>query len=118
MNLLGNRIRELRMENNLTQKQLGEKINVTKVSICCYENGTRMPSLETLIDLSEVFNVKIDYLLGRDSFVIADNDSEYSLKISKEEIIFIKEIRRYDKLYKDIIANPKRMVELIYKKLK
>lgn len=118
MNLLGSRIKELRVKQNLTQKQLGEKINVTKVSICCYENGTRLPSLETLVDLSEVFKVKVDYLLGNDSFVIADNDSEYSVKMSKEEILFIKEIRKYDKLYQDVIANPKRMVELIYKKLK
>ena len=39
--LLAKRMKELRMDRGLTQKELGEIINVTKVSICCYENSTR-----------------------------------------------------------------------------
>ena len=53
--LLGNRIKELRKKLNLTQEELGKLINVTKVSICCYEKGTRTPTLETLKVLAEVF---------------------------------------------------------------
>ena len=48
MVLLGKRIKEQRKKMNLTQEELGHLINVTKVSICCYENGTRTPTLETL----------------------------------------------------------------------
>ena len=40
--LLAKRIKELRKEKDLTQEDLGKLINVTKVSICCYENGTRV----------------------------------------------------------------------------
>ena len=43
--LLSKRLKELRMESGLTQRELGERVNVTKVSICCYENGTRVPTL-------------------------------------------------------------------------
>jgi len=49
----------------MTQEQLGKKINVTKVSISGYENGTRSPDVETLQKIAEVFDVSIDYLLGR-----------------------------------------------------
>ena len=55
--MLGQRIKALRKERGLTQQQLGDMINVTKVSICCYENGTRTPTLQTLIDLGRVFGV-------------------------------------------------------------
>ena len=118
MSLLGNRIKQLRLENKLTQGELGKLINVTKVSICCYEKGTRLPSLETLVDLSEVFKVDVDYLLGSDVMVVADNCEEYGAKMSKEEIVFLKEIRKYNSLYQKVISNPKRFVELINKKLK
>jgi len=118
MTILGMRIRQLRLKNNLTQKQLGELVNVTKVSICCYEKGTRIPSVETLIDLSRVFKVQIDYLLGNDTFVVADNEEKYFTSMAKEEIIFIKEIKKHTTLHQRIIENPKRFTELMYKKLK
>ncbi len=59
MVLLGKRIKEQRKKMNLTQEELGHLINVTKVSICCYENGTRTPTLETLKVLAETFNVDL-----------------------------------------------------------
>ncbi len=115
--LLGNRIKEQRKKLNLTQEDLGKLINVTKVSICCYEKGTRTPTLETLKVLAEVFDTDINYLIGNDSYEIAENDNNYSIHMSKEEIIFITQIRKNEKLYKLMIDDPKRFVELINKKI-
>ena len=50
--LLGKRIKSLRKRNDMTQEELGKLINVTKVSICCYEKETRIPTLETLVALA------------------------------------------------------------------
>ena len=58
--LLAKRIKELRKKKNLTQEDLGKLINVTKVSICCYENGTRVPTLETIVALADIFEVSLD----------------------------------------------------------
>ena len=116
--ILGKRIKEQRKKMNLTQKQLGEIINVTKVSICCYEKGTRTPTLETLKVLSETFNVDINYVLGNDSYQIAESDEKYGSYISKEEMTFIQEIRKNNILHERLIENPKRFVELINKKVK
>ena len=117
MTLIGKRIKELRKKFGLTQVELGKKLNVTKVSVCCYELGTRTPSLDTLIDLSNVFNVNLDYLIGNDIYVISDQTEEYGFKISKEELEFIKTVRKYDKLYDKLIDDPKRFAELLNKKL-
>lgn len=120
--LLGKRIREQRKKLKMTQEELGNLINVTKVSVSCYENGTRTPTLETLKVLAETFNVDINYLLGNDSFEVAEVDSDYgsnfSSFMSKEEIVFIREIRKYQNLYELMIDDPKRFVELINKKIK
>ena len=47
---VGQRVKTLRKAKNLTQQNLADMINVTKVSICCYEKGTRTPNLDTFID--------------------------------------------------------------------
>lgn len=60
---LGKNIKYLRECHGFNQEQLGDLLNVTKVSICCYERGTRTPCLETVIRLSEIFNVSLDDLV-------------------------------------------------------
>ncbi len=60
-----NRIKELRELYKLNQEDLANKLNVSKGLISLYEQEKRKPSLEILIKLSEIFNVSIDYLLGR-----------------------------------------------------
>lgn len=58
------RLRELRQENDLTQKDLAKKINSTDKNIWAYEHGV-FPTIETLISLADFFEVSLDYLLGR-----------------------------------------------------
>ena len=102
--LLGNRIKTLRKEKGLTQEELGKLINVTKVSICCYEKETRVPTLETLLSLSDIFKVDISYLLGTDEYIVSDSDTNYGMHAAKEEIEFLKEIRKHNNLYKSVIC--------------
>ncbi len=115
---IGSRLKELRIKNNMTQKELGSKLNVTKVSVCCYEKNVRVPSLETLEDLSEIFGVSSDYFLGKDIPILMEEGTNYHVKISKEELDIIRQLRLNRDLYYKMIADPKRMCELIDKKLK
>jgi transcriptional regulator with XRE-family HTH domain len=59
------RLKRLRQSHSWTQEELGKRINVTKVSISGYESGNRMPDIETLQRIADVFDVPIDYILGR-----------------------------------------------------
>ena len=102
----------------MTQQELGDTINVTKVSICCYEKGTRIPSLETLIDISNLFKVDLDYLIGNDTYVVSEENESYGIKMSYEEIELIKELRKHTDIYIKLIDNPRRMLELIDKKVR
>ena len=65
MSTLGNNIRFLREENNLTQVALAEILNVGNVAVSQYESGTRVPSDDVKIRIADYFNVSLDYLLGR-----------------------------------------------------
>ena len=116
--LLGKRIKELRKEHGYTQSQLGSLINVTKVSVCCYESGTRTPTLDTLVDLANIFQVSVNELIGYDKYVVSDNDVLYGIHMATEEIEFIKELRKYNELYDKLMKDPKRMIEFMNKKIR
>lgn len=60
----GNKLKELRLQAGLTQKQLGDRIKVSKSVISYYELQERYPSPETLVKLANVFHVTTDFLLG------------------------------------------------------
>lgn len=58
------RLKELRLENGLRQKDVAEKIGVCTASYGFYENWINKPDPETLVKLAKLYNVSIDYLLG------------------------------------------------------
>lgn len=117
MILFSKRLKEQRKAMGFTQKQLGEMIGVTKVSICCYENGTRTPTLDTLIDLANVLQVELTYLLGTDYFVVAEDNVNNAINMASNEIELIRELRMHIKLYEKLLENPKRVMDYIEKKL-
>ncbi len=68
----GKKLKELRLNAGLTQKQLAERIGVTKSVISFYELRERTPSPDILIKLSGVFHVTTDYLLGIERTKVID----------------------------------------------
>ncbi len=59
------RLYSLRKMRKLTQKQVGEVINVSRYAILLYEKGQNYPDVRGLIGLADYFGVSTDYLLGR-----------------------------------------------------
>lgn len=60
----GRKLKELRIQARLTQKQLAERVKVTKSVISYYELQERYPSPDMLIKLANIFHVSTDFLLG------------------------------------------------------
>lgn len=58
-------IRDLREDADLTQKQVGEAINVPQRTYAYYESGQRMVPPQVLCALADFYNVSVDYILGR-----------------------------------------------------
>lgn len=68
MSLFSARLKKLRKEQNLTQKQLALNIGASERGIQQYELGERKPTYDMLCSLAEYFNVPTDYLTGRGLF--------------------------------------------------
>lgn len=64
ISILAKRLQELRLKNNLSQLQMGQRTNLSPSVISSYETGARTPTLENLITIASVFKVSTDYLLG------------------------------------------------------
>lgn len=114
----GKRLKELRTEMGLTQKQLGDLVNVTKVSICGYEKNNRTPNIETLIDLANILKTTPNYLLDSEvNAKVMEDAEEYSISISGDDMKILQELKKYPELYDMIKHNPKRLIEKINKKI-
>lgn len=62
--VVAQRLKESRVAAGLKLKDAAEKLNITVQSVLRYENGSREPSLETLITFCKLYDVSSDYLLG------------------------------------------------------
>ena len=65
MGTFGDRLKELRLEKDLTQPAFGKIFNVEKGTVSNWENENRFPDKNTLKALADYFDVSLDYLLGR-----------------------------------------------------
>lgn len=86
------RIKALRIEKPLTQKELGKYLGVSEVSVRCWENGTKSPSMNAIIALASLFHVTTDYLLG----VSVDENRDNHL-LSQQETVLLSNYRILDK---------------------
>lgn len=60
----GQRLRDLRRAKKLTQTQVARRLDLSKTSISGYENNIKTPSIEVLIQISILYGVTTDYILG------------------------------------------------------
>lgn len=82
---IGNQIKQLRKQYNMTQEDLAEKLGTTKQSVSRYENGIRKANQDVLFELCRIFDVKIDdFFPENDSEAIQSSNSEPILDIYNE----------------------------------
>ncbi|HHT7814565.1 TPA: helix-turn-helix domain-containing protein [Streptococcus suis] len=100
--MLPQRLKELRTEAGLTQKEIAEKIHVGQNSYSNWENGNRKPTAEITSKLADFFKVPIDYLLGNSEIRNPYEKSEFeSLFDQLDDEQKEKAIRFLDNLIKE-----------------
>lgn len=97
MATIGERIYELRTSNGMSQKTLADKCRVSKFSISTWESGKRKPTRDNLQILADIFNVDIDYLMGRESVSMR--------YLSSIELEIIDKFRKLDMSQQDLVLN-------------
>ncbi len=65
---IGEIIKELRLEKNISQKKLADAIGVSQKAIDFWERGVNEPKASYIIKLADYFEVSADYILGRNNF--------------------------------------------------
>ena len=84
------RIKEIRLQNGISQKQLALAIGVAQNTLSQYENGKRAPDFDTMARMSDYFHVSVDYLLGRDEEKLPTVISEEQDSIDEELMKYVR----------------------------
>lgn len=75
----GDILRQLRIQNELTQGELGKRLGISTSAVGMYERGEREPDFEKLERIASYFSVNMNFLLGKE--VIVSNNSIVGIKI-------------------------------------
>ncbi|MDR4987131.1 helix-turn-helix transcriptional regulator [Bacillus cereus] len=99
---LGERLRICREKKGYTQSFVCEKAGLHKGTLSSYESGRREPKFETLTTLADIYEVTIDYLLGRSSNqkLTADQEEEMTKEAKEWMDIFDKLSEENRELFK------------------
>ena len=80
-NIIGQRIRTMRLSRGMTQADLAHAINQSQSSITMYETGRREPDFETLEAFADIFNVPLSSLVSEELLAPEMHDDEIRLLI-------------------------------------
>ena len=65
IDIIGRNIKRIRTDNNMTQKDLAYRLKVERPTLTHYEKGDRVPSIDILWNIADIFDISIDELVGR-----------------------------------------------------
>ena len=91
------RLKALRKESGLTQKQLADNLRIGQTTITSYENNSREPHISSLIAYADFFKCSLDFLIGREGEAV----DMFLTAITPEEIELLR-------TYRDLNGNLKK----------
>ncbi len=103
---LSNNLKNLRELHNYSQMHLAKHLQISRTTYANYEQGRREPDYYTLLKIADLYQVSLDFLLGR---------SELGLKIIEKELDFPSPA--YKDIYKKLISLNARDINLLKKYL-
>lgn len=102
----GSNIAKLRAKNKMSIRELADKLGVSQNSVWFYEKGDRIPSLDKILKLSELFSVSVDTLLKADVDNLREvTDVPCALILNGERYDFTFDRDAYEKTKKPFVIN-------------
>ena len=96
----GQRIKNLRLQSSMTQKDLAGKVGVSVMAVRNWESGAKKPNMDALLSMAKVFCVSLDTLLG----VSSVENSYKTLILSADERHLLNRYRKLDKYGKRAVS--------------
>lgn len=94
-----NVFKALRVKSGLTQQQMADKLGLSRSTIGMYENGEREPSFEILENIADLFNVDMNYLIGKKESTEIIPDNYYLNEDARDMAQFLLENPNYKVLF-------------------
>lgn len=102
--IINESLKNIRLDNNLTQDDFAEKLGVTRQTVSSWENGKSYPVIENIIKISEIFNISLDNMLKEYQSHKKVNDSQIKTivfgKLNEVDVQYVE--NAVDKLVNDI----------------
>lgn len=101
--MIKNNLLSIRIENHLTQKELADKLGISRITYCHYESGERVIPIERLSDFCNYFNISVDYIFG-----LTKNKNYKNSNKNLNKLLCAKRLRQFrkeNKLSQRDIAN-------------
>lgn len=114
--MIGERLRQARCDAGLTQKELSIYLGVSAPAISQFETGKKSPRLNVFLKMIDILHVSPEYILGRDVCVTC-NDTDYIIRLSKDDLKIISEIKKYENLYKKLVSNTESVISVWNKRI-
>lgn len=111
--MIGERIKEVREKNGMTQSALAKKLNISRSAVNAWEMGVSVPSAQYLVELSRLFKVTTDYLLGLNTKEMVDISY-----LGEEEKKLLYGFLDYFKKYGYIVRSINKQLEEQYDEIK
>lgn len=112
----GDRLKQLRLNRNMTQSQLGKEIGVLGRVVGYYESGDRFPNEDVLKNIANYFDVSVDYLLGMDidfNLTIYDDLENILNRLSSDEEVLFKDNKLDDKERKILVDSIENLINIV-----
>lgn len=91
--MIGERLKELRKLNNLSQEQVAKELNITRQAISKWETDKTMPDIENIILLSKLYNVSLKSIMGEEEEKNIEESEkpipQYNKKVTENELLGI-----------------------------
>jgi transcriptional regulator with XRE-family HTH domain len=112
---VGERLKHLRNNKNLSQQELSDRIGVNRSTYARYETNDTQADYDTLQRLANFYDVSVDYILGRGtSFATPKIIND----LTEEEIKILIEMRKHPKfavMFHDLAKNPEKKLKTLIK---
>lgn len=103
MESIGNKIKNIRISNNLKQTELADILHISEKTISSWENDRTMPDLNMIYKISSYFHKSFYYLITDDYNNLDNNEVELKLKVNEEEYVRLLNCIKNTSKYKNTI---------------
>lgn len=109
-NTIGQRIKERRKQLNITQTQIQEQTSISSGNLSCIENGKYLPSATALVELAQILNCSVDWILTGEYQITknsenSNNSNPNDYTLSQDEYSLIQLYRLLPDNMKDDVIN-------------